>query len=86
MLIVVAAVGVVADLCAEEGSVTGLNVVDDEDEDSKEEEAVGAITAGEAASDEDRDPCFEDIAPADEDRDPCFEDIAPAPLLEALAV
>jgi hypothetical protein len=53
--------------------VVAVGVVDeDEDEDNKEEEAIGAITAGAAAG--------------DENRDPCFEDIAPAPLLEALAV
>lgn len=72
MLIVVIFV-VVADICAEKGSVTGLTaVVDDEDDKEEEEEAVGAKTEAAAAG--------------DEDRDPCFEDIAPAPLLEALAV
>lgn len=72
-MLIVVIFGVVADICAEKGSVTGLTaVVDDEDDKEEEEEAVGAKTEAAAAG--------------DEDRDPCFEDIAPAPLLEALAV
>lgn len=73
-MLIVVIFGVVADICAEKGSVTGLTaVVDDEDDkEEEEEEAVGAKTEAAAAG--------------DEDRDPCFEDIAPAPLLEALAV
>ena len=64
-MLIVVIFGVVADICAEKGSVTGLTaVVDDEDDKEEEEEAVGAKTEAAAAGDEDRDPCFAVIAPA----------------------